>query len=80
MDKLKYTLLFLLLTPLLFAETLITPLAKETIIKNGITYTLKSRSPIKARLMSGNVYIKNKKQSIVLENNVWKVKAMAVIE
>ena len=61
---------FLLLTPLLFAQS---TTVKETIIKDGITYTLKTRSKIKAKLMD-KVYVKGKEKQLELKNNKWTLK------
>jgi len=78
----KYILLIIVLllgTTVLFSDTTI-PAVKETIVKDGITYTLKTRSTIKAKLMD-KVYVKGKKKQLELKNNKWSLKdKVAVIE
>ena len=78
----KYILLIIVLllgTTVLFSDTTISAV-KETIIKDGVTYTLKTRSSIKAKLMD-KVYVKGKAKVIELKDNKWSLKdKVAVIE
>ncbi len=63
-----FWIIIIICVPLLFAQEV--AIKKETIIKDGVTYTLKTRSSIKAKLMD-KVYIKGKVKKIELKDNKW---------
>lgn len=71
MDRMRKLIITFILLPIItFTSLLATEAEKETIVKDGVTYTLKQRNEFKKKLMN-KVYIKGKKKYLKLEDNKW---------